>query len=385
MKYLKYILRNATRNKLRSLLTVLSVCFSLAMMTVLYGFLAMQDIWASEATKHHRIAILNIQGFAALLPIAYVDRVRNMPEVAAAVPYSWYGGIYKGEQITFAQFGTDAKYAFDVWSEFDIDPEQLRAWREDRQGCVVDRRTAERRGWKIGEHIPLKGNIYSYDLDLTLRGVYDSPQPTDSLWFHWSYLDEGLRQTKGSGVGNAGLIFARAESAAAVPRLCKAIDDRFASSDHPTRSQTESAFAQMFTQMFGNVQGYIQNIGIAVIFSLSLVAANAMAMSMRERTAEIAVLKAIGFQRSAVLVMILGESCLIAMLGGLLGLFVGCAMLQLMHNSMPQFFPVPLENVAGLWLGYGLVVAALIGLVSGLVPAIRAAQMSVIDGLRRVV
>jgi putative ABC transport system permease protein len=307
-----------------------------------------------------------------------------MPGVTAAVPYAWFGGMYKDERMTFAQFGTDAKYAFDVWDEIEIDPQQLRRWQNDRRGCVVDRRTVERRGWKIGERIPLKGTFYTFDLDLVLCGVFDAPRATDSLWFHWDYLEEGLKQTGGVGAGNAGTIFVKAKSGDVVPDVCRAIDDRFASSENPTRTQTEAAFSQMFADMMGNVQAYIRNIGIAVVFSLSLVAANAMAMSMRERTTEIAVLKAIGFQRRHVLSVILGESCLIATMGGLLGVAVGSAVLQLLNTVAPQLFRYGIDALAGVWIGYGVLVAALIGLVSGIVPAVRAAQLPVIDGLRGV-
>jgi putative ABC transport system permease protein len=324
VKLFKYIWRNATRNKLRSMLTILSVGFCLALMTVLYGYLAMQDVWQNEAKVYNRIVVMNKQGFSGELPVAYVDRVRRMNGIKAAVPYSWYGGLYKDERMAFAQFGTDASRAFDVWSEFIIPPEQLEAWRTNRRGCVIDRRMAERRGWKIGEQIPLKGTYYPFNLELELVGIFDTPQPVDSLWFHWEYLDEGLKnEHAGYGAGNAGMIYAKAESAGVIPALCQAIDDRFASSDNPTRTQTEAAFAQMFTDMLGNIQAYIRNIGLAVMFSLTLVSANAMAMAMRERTTEVAVLKAIGFSRARVLNMVLGESCFIAAIGGLLGLAVG--------------------------------------------------------------
>lgn len=385
MKSLKYIWRNILRNRLRSLLTVLSVGFSLSLMTVLYGYMATQATWKDEAKKYNRIVVMNIQGFAGLLPISYVDRVRSIDGVRAAVPYAWYGGSYKDEPMPFAQFATDAAQAFDVFDEYSIDPAQLQAWRDNRQGCVVDRRIAEKRGWTIGERIPLKGTYYPFDLDLELVGTFDSPKNTDSLWFHWDYLDEGLQQGNAQGTGNSGTIFAKCESSDAIPAIIESIDDRFASSQNPTRTQTEAAFAQMFTDMLGNVQAYIRNIGLAVVFSLSLVAANAMAMSMRERVTEIAVLKAIGFPRSRVLSMILGESFLIALSGGLLGVAMGCGCLQLLHGAMPQFFPLAVHEMLGLWLAWGLIVAAGIGLVSGLVPAVRAARLSVVDGLRRVV
>ncbi len=385
MKSLKYIWRNVTRNRLRSVLTILSVGFSLALMTVLYGYMAAQDTWKGEADKYDRIVVMNIQGFSGMLPISYVDRICGIEHVEAAVPYAWYGGSYENQQMPFAQFATDASQAFNVWSEYTIEPEQLKAWQENRRGCVVDRRLAEKWGWKIGDRIPIKGTFYRFDLDLELCGTFDSPLNTDSLWFHWIYLDEGLQQMNLDGTGNSGTIFAKVDSETAIPGVIDAIDERFVSSDNPTRTQTEAAFAQMFADMLGNVQAYIRNIGLAVVFSLSLVAANAMAMSMRERVTEVAVLKAIGFPGRRVLGMILGESFLIAMCGGVFGVGLGCVFLQLMHTAMPQQFPFAVHEMMGLWLVWGLVVAAGIGVVSGLVPAIRAARLSVVDGLRRVV
>jgi putative ABC transport system permease protein len=275
--------------------------------------------------------------------------------------------------MPFAQFATDPKSAFKVWPEYSISPEELKNWQENRRGCVIDRRIADERGWKVGQQIRLKGTIYPFDLDLELSGIFDAPKNSGSLWFHWEYLDEGLKQKNSPGTGNAGTVFARTKSGDIIPAVVKRIDDRFGSSDTPTRTQTEAAFAQMFVDMLGNVQVLIRNIGLAVVFSLCLVTANSMA-----------VLKAIGFPRSRILFMILGESSLIAMLGGLLGVGMGCAFLQAMNAALPQFFPFTVLEMLGPWVSYGFIVAAGLGIVSGLVPAVRAAQLSVIDGLRRV-
>ena len=384
MKTLKYIWRNIRRNPIRSLLTILSVGFSLALMTVLYGFLASQETWKNGAAQANRIVVMNIQGFSGKLPISSVDDVRSTKSVAAAVPFAWYGGSYQDEQMPFAQFATDPEHVFDVWPEYSIPPEQLAAFKANRQGCVLDRRIAERRGWKVGDRVPLKGAIYPFDLDLEISGIFDSPKNTDSLYFHWDYLNEGLKQLNYPNIDNAGTIFARISSSDSIPTVIKSIDDKFGSSDTPTRSQTEAAFAQMFVDMLGNVQVLIRNIGLAVVFSLSLVTANSMAMAMRERVTEIAVLKAIGFPRSRVLFMVLGEACAISMLGGFLGVGLGCLFLQGMNRLMPQFFPFTVLEMLGPWISYGLIAAAVLGLISGIVPAIRAAQMSVIDGLRRI-
>ena len=385
MKLLTYIWRNVMRNKLRSILTVLSVGFSLALLTVLHGYMATQDLWGSEAKKYNRIVVMNTQGFAGELPIAYVDRVRRLENVLAAVPYSWYGGNYQGEQVPFAQFGTDAEHVFKVWDEFKIDPQELKAWQDNRQGCVVDRRLAAQRGWKLGDRIPLQGTYYPFHLDLELVGMFDAPQNSGSLWFHWKYLDEGLQQLGAPGSGNAGIIFAKVNGSAAIPAVVQSIDEQFASSNNPTRTQTESAFAQMFTDMLGGVRTYILSIGAAVVFSLLLVAANAMAMSIRERTTEIAVLKAIGFSRARVLALVLGESFLVGLLGGILGVGIGCVFLQILNGASPQLFPFAIHEMAGAWLGWLVAIAAAIGLGSGIVPAVRAAQLSVVNGLRQVV
>lgn len=384
MNTLKYIWRNIRRNPVRSGLTILSVGFSLALMTVLYGFLASQETYKNSAAEANRIVVMNIQGFSGELPISAVDDVRSTKSVAAAVPFAWFGGAYGDEEMPFAQFATDPEQVFSVWPEYTIPADQLKAFQDDRQGCVIDRRIAERRNLKVGDRLPLKGNIYPLDLDLTVRGIFDSPKNTDSVFFHWNYLNEGLKQKNFARVDNSGTIFARIDSSGQIPTVIQAIDDRFGSSDTPTRSQTEAAFAQMFADMIGNVQILIRNIGLAVVFSLSLVTANSMMMAMRERTTEIAVLKAIGFPNGRILFMVLGEACTIAMFGGFIGVGLGCLFLQGMNRILPQFFPFTIVEMLGPWISYGLLAAAFLGLVSGIVPAIRAARLSVVNGLRRV-
>lgn len=385
MTSLKYIWRNVSRHKLRSSLTVLSIGFSLALLTVLLGYMAMMNIGGDEAKKHNRIVVMSNQGFAGKLPIAVVDEVRELDGVKDAAPFSWFGGMFQEEQMPFAQFATDADHAFNVWDEYKIDPAQLAEWQKDRQGCVVDRRLAEERKWNIGDKVPIQGTLYAFDLDLTVRGFYTAPVYTGSLWFHWKYLDEGLRAKKAQGDGNAGTVFAKIKNSQAIPGVIETVDAQFASSANPTHSQTEAAFNQMFIDMMGGVQFFILVIGAVVVFALSLVAANAMAMSMRERTTEIAVLKAIGFPRGRVLRMILGESCLIALLGGVLGTAIGLGLLQSLHAINAQFFPLNVSDFIGTWLLWLLVIAAFIGISSGIIPAVVAARLRVIDGLRRVI
>ena len=386
MKLLTYIWRNVTRNKLRSSLTILSVGFSLALMTILYGYLAMQDVAAAEATKHDRVAVLNKLGFAAILPISYVDRISNMEGVASATPFSWFGGNYKSQQALFAQFGVDPQHVFDIFAEYTIAEDQLAEFQRDRQACVVDKSLAEQMQWTVGDRIPLEGTIYPYDLDLHLVGTFQAPSRTGSLWFNWNYLDEELKKA-GSFTGNAGMIYARCRVTEDVPAVCEEIDAKFVNSENATRTRTEAAFQRMFADMLGDVQSYIRYISLAVVFALALVAATAMAMSMRERTTEVAVLKAIGFSKQRVLALVLGESTLIAILGGILGILGGLGALQMLSNVpiAAAMFPIPVSSLIGPWLVALVLVAAAIGFVSGVVPAALAARLSVVDGLRRIV
>jgi putative ABC transport system permease protein len=383
MKYLRYIVRNVLRNKLRSLLTIMAIWLSLMIMTFLYGYLAQMEVWGREAEKYNRVVVMNIQGFAAPVPLATLDYVRTQDYVVAAVPFSWYGGKYRNEQVFFAQFGTDPDYVFEVWSEYSIPRDQLAAFKADRQACVCDRKLAENYGWKIGEHIRLEGTIYPFDLDLKLVGIFDPPEDAQTLFFNLKYLDEGLRSQGSPMAGNCGTIFLRAASADVIADLCRRIDGHFANSRYPTNTQTERAFAQMFVKMAGNVQNFILFIGVFVTIALTLVAANGMAMSIRERTTEIAVMRAIGFQRGQVLGVVLGEAVAIALIGGLLGVAAGRGIYALAHNFAPML--IQMSRMPWAVMGWGIAVSMGIGLASGMEPAWRAARLPVVDGLRRVI
>jgi len=381
--FLKYIWRNATRNKLRSILTILSMAICLAMMTVLYGLATLNDQLVPELAKANRMIVMSKDGFTTTIPINTLNHVRGLPGVKSVIPLSWYIGLYKDEKMaTFAQLGTDANELMKVWTEFTIDPEQLKTWQETRTGCIIDRRNAERRGWKIGEHIPLKGNNFGFDLDLVLCGIYDGPEFINDLYFHWHYLNEQLRARNDPKVDTTSILFLKAESAEAIERLVPEIDRRYENSENPTLTQSHQAFAAMFAKFAGNLQFFVLVIGIVVAIALTLVAANAMAMSMRERTTEIAVLKAIGFPSWLVLVMVLGESVLIALIGGTVGVAAGRGTWSTVHFFWPQY--LPLDWMAPIVLVYGVLVAGGIGIVSGAWPAVSAYSMSVVAGLRKV-
>ena len=264
---------------------------------------------------------------------------------------------------------------FDVFSEFTVPPEQLSAWQKDRTGCIVGEKIARKRGWNVGDQIVLKGDIYPVNLELTIDGIYTGPSNSDQemLWYHYAYLDELLKKSRSQFAGNAGTLFVKAKSPEQMPELMRAIEARFANSESPVRAMTEQAFRQMFTEMLGNIRAYIRNVSLAVVASLVCVAGNAMAMSLRERTREVAVLKAIGFSRFLVLALVLVEAVVIAMAGGLVGVLAARFLFSFSDitlSGIPGFsaFYVPWTSVI-----FGLMLAAAVGFASGIIPAWRRA------------
>ncbi len=394
MKYLHYILRNVRRNPVRTALTVASTGVCLFLMMILVSFFAMSDEVNAGSRVHNRLATLNANGFAGVIPIARVKEVAALDGVEAVTPFSWYGGKYKEEVLPFAMFCVDPETIFRVMEEFSIPGDQLEAFQKNRDGCVIGRKLAQEKKLQVGDPMPLKGDTYPVDLNLTIRGIYDGPSDRDLriCFLRYDTFDEAFRRVAtasspeaGQFAGNAGMIFTKCKNASAMPAVARAIDDLYRNSDYPTRTQTEEAFGKMFEEMMGDLRGMIRLIGLAVVFSLLCVAGNAMAMAMRERTTEVAVLKAIGFDRGRILFLVLAESMLVAGSGGALG-SLGCKALFASVDISPYtagflpFYYIPWSVTL-----QGLGISLFIGFASGFGPAIRAAGLPVVDGLRRVV
>jgi putative ABC transport system permease protein len=398
MKYLAYVLRNIRRNRVRSLLTIASTGICLFPMMILVSLFAVSDEVNSSARVYNRIITLNANGFAGTIPIAYVKRVAEQDGVLAASPFNWYGGKYQDEIMPFAQFGADPSTIFRILDEYTIPSDQLSEFQRTKFGCVIGRRLAEDKKLKVGDFLPLEADAYPVSLNLKVCGIYDGPSNRDlrMCLFDWEYLDDKLkkfeiRRTSSAAPvgaldsGNAGMILIKCKTADLMPVLCRRVDDLFRNSEYQTRTQTEEAFGQMFDEMLGDMRTAIRVIGLAVVFSLLCVASNVMAMSMRERTREVAVLKAIGFNRSLIIFMVQSEATLVAGTGGMLG-SLGCKLVcevvdlsQYTVGFLP-FFYIPWSVALE-----GLAVSLLIGFASGFYPAIRAANLPVVDGLRRII
>ena len=400
MKYFTYIFRNARRNPIRTILTIASTSISLFLMMILLAFFDMRDDAAKANRVFNRIITMNANGFAGMVPIVRVSDLSAMEGVLATSPFSWYGGKYHDQTMPFAQFSVDADSVFKVLDEFHVPDRQLADFKANRDAAAIGRRLASDWDLKIGDPLPLKGDIFPVDMDLTVRAIYDGPSNRNlrMCLFHFDYFDEAMKKVTMSAAqggslstassrvsGNASMIFIKCKNADIMASLSKNIDEKYRNSEFPTRTQTEEAFGKMFSDMLGDLQNAIYGIGAAVVVSLLFVAGNAMAIAMRERTSEVAILKAIGFSKSKVLFLVLTEAILVAGLGGALGT-LGCKALcdfvdvaKYSAGFLPVFF-VPWKIAL-----FGLAVSLFVGFVSGVVPALLAANSSVINGLRKVV
>jgi putative ABC transport system permease protein len=380
MTLTRFVTKNAFRNKRRSILTVLSIGFSLLLLTfmmTLWHAFALED---GSAESSERLVVRHRVSLTFTLPMYYRDKIRAIPGVVAIVPYSWFGGVYKDQKPEnfFARFGTDPDEFFKVFRDLKMPEDQIKAWQRDRQGAIVSDSLAKKYGWKLGDRIVIQGDIYPVNLELYIRGVYHADPDPQSLYFNSKYVEESVPFFK----GQAGTFDILADDPADVSKIASAVDEMFRNSPQPTKTESEKAFGLEFVAMMGNVKAFILSICGAVLFATLLVSANTIAMSIRERTREVAVLKTLGFTKLGVLVLFVGEAVALSIVGGLIGACLGRAMVfGFAHAPQMTFFP--LKMTPAIWL-MALGVSALVGLLSAAIPSYHASQVNIVDGLRHI-
>jgi putative ABC transport system permease protein len=379
MKYAHLIVANLFRKKIRTALTAGSFAVAL----FLFGILAVvrgafqQGV---EVAGADRLVVVNRVSIIQPLPLAYRDRLARIPGVTQVTFANWFGGVYQDERNFFPQFAIDRGTYRQVFPEFVIPDDQWQAFLGDREGAVVGEALAERFKWKIGDRIPIKGAIFPGMWEFNIRGIYRGRRVQDDtmqFWFRWDYLDERKTFSKGL-VGWYTVRIANPDDAV---RLVRTIDDQFANSPYETRTDTEKAFAASWVKQMGNIQLLIMSVGSVVFFTLLLVTGNTMAIAVRERTRELAVLKAVGFSDGFVLALVIAETLVVAAVGGGIGL--GLAKLFTVRGDptgglLPFFYLPPNAVVTGLLL------ALAVGLLAGILPAVSAGRLRVVDALRRV-
>lgn len=379
MRFLPLLAGNLGRKKIRTLLTIGSFAVALFLFGLLFALRAGLhqgiDVAGSDRLIVMGTTLMN------MLPLPYLERLRRIPGVEHVAHATWFGGVYQDPKNFFVQFAIDPELWRKVYPEYVVDEEQWAAFAADRQGAAVGAQLAERYGWKVGDHIPLMPPSYLGDTmwDFNVRAIYRGDQPgadEGQFWMQYEYIQENGPDYFRGIVGFYMVKLADPDDAA---RVAEVIDQEFANSANETRTQTESAFAAGYVKQMGNIEFLVFAIGSVVFFTLLLVTGNTMAIAVRERTNELAVLKAIGYSDRFVLGFVLAESVLIAAIGGFLGLWLAGFVVQmdLTAGLIPLYLPN--GSMAG-----GLVVAVATGLLSGFLPAVSAMRLSVVDALRRV-
>jgi putative ABC transport system permease protein len=382
VKFVGLVLKSARRNKRRTALTIVSVAIAVflfaALRAILDGFNA-----ATEASSASRIVTQRSTSLFFSMPTSHADVIRSTAGVQDLTWSSWFGGVYKDPKNFFAQFAVDPESYLRLYPEILLTPAEKEAFLQDRTACIIGDGLAKRYGFKEGDKITLQVGITIYgtrDFDFTVRGIYRSggaAVDNQSMMFHWKYADErAIRK------GQVGWYIAKIADPDQATAIARAIDQKFANSPNETKTETEQAFQSTFVSMFGNLNLLLGSIALAVVVTTLFVAGNTMAMSVRERTTEIAVMRTLGFPSATIFLLVAGEGLLMSIVGGA----VGAALARFIVR--PDFVQagtfVPELHVNALNLVISFVLSALIGVLAGLIPATMASRLKIVDALRRV-
>ena len=384
MKYFRLIWKNVWRKKIRTLLTILSVFVAFLLFSLLsaigFAFKGGEDVADAERLiVIHKVSLINP------IPMSYQNRILATEGVASVTHASWFGGYYQEPKNQFGQFPVDPQSYFDMYPEFDLPAEQLESFKRNRTGAVVGKELATLFGWKVGDRIPIQATIWTKadggrTWEFDIEGIFSTSDPRGStalMLFQYDYFEE----SRAFGKGTVGWYILRVSPGADPVQVAKAIDLQFANSPNETKTSTEAAFAKSFTQQFGNIALIVTLILGAVFFTLLLVSGNTMSQSVRERISELAVLKTLGFTDRSVLGIVLSESILIMLIGGLLGLGIGWVLVQGMAEKMGAMLPGLFLSPGAILSAIGIMIGA--GVVAGIFPAIKAMRLSIIEALAR--
>lgn len=383
MKYLPLVWRSLLRRKTRTIFTVLSIVVAFT----LFGVLAALNTAFSvgvELAGADRLIITHKVSLIQLLPESYMGRLEATEGVVDVLHQTWFGGIYQRPSNFFMQCPVDPERLLTVYPEYLLPDDQKKAWLTDRTCAIVGRQTADRYGFKVGDRIPIQATIWrkkdgSSAWEFNVCGIFDAERQgvdTTPLFFNYEYFDEARQ----FGQGAVGWYVIRISEPDRAADIARRIDEQFANSSAETKTTTEKAFLQAFAGQIGDIASIIRAIVTAVFFTILLVAANTMAQSVRERTSELAVLKTLGYSDGLVLILVMLESCAIAVLGGAIGLALAWLIAQggdPTNGLLPSFF-LPAADV-----GLGAAIAVALGLVAGLLPGVQAMRLRIVDALRR--
>lgn len=384
MYYLKLVFKNIFRHKLRSFLTLTGLVVAILafglLQTTVRAWYAGADMSSSS-----RLVARNAISLVFPLPAYYKERIRAVDGVAAVAISNWTGGIYKDQSFGnfFAQFAVSHENFFDLYPEFRTDPAQLAAFKADRRGAMVGRQIADQHGFKVGDVIAIKGTIYPGNWEFVVRGIYEPADETiitRQMYFHWDYLNEQLRKRFPRRSELAGVFVVQIADGSRAAEISQAIDREFRNSTAETLTETEKAFSLGFVAQMQTIVVTIRVVSFVVIVIIFAVVANTMAMTARERLAEYATLKALGFGPGFVAALIVGESVLITALGGLLGILLTFPVAAGFKAALGTLFPVFKVSPDTVMMQAACAIG--VGVLAGILPSIRAARVRIVEGLR---
>jgi len=382
MKYLMLILKNLLRSKRRTFLTVFSIAVSLFIFSALVSLPTVASQILSDSASSVRISCHNKAGLTYFMPISYKQRIAATPHVVAVVPESWFGGVLHDVNDQFPNLAVDPEQVGEMWGDWGLSKETSEAFQKSRTACIVGIGTMKRFNLHVGQQIQLKGTVYPFNVVLTIVGTMGGKAPPNFLFFRRDYLEEATKA-----VGMTPVVsnfWVRVDKSENVPTVMAALDEQFANSSAETRSESEAAFIGNFLQSSRTIFQLAEVLGVIVVLTIGLVAANTAAMSIRERRSEIAVMRSIGFRSGTILGLLLGESLMIGLLGGILGCGAAFLILKAFSVGTPALGPLSAIRMPPVVLVATLVVAALIGLLSAWFPARSAARQNIVDALRLV-
>lgn len=388
MKYLKLIARNVFRKKLRTTLTASSIVLVLTLIVILTSLLQAMQADPSGGKGSNRLVVQHATGLGNFLNLSQRQRIEQIPGVLAVSPQTWFGGVYKDDRPEnwIGQLSCDPEIYFDkVFDDATIDPAVNAEWKKTQNGFVAGKKIADKFHWKKGDHIVLKGTYIPLTLDLVYIGPFSAGDETN-IFFHNEYLN----QSDWFGANKVtGIYYLKVDSGENVPRVAAAIDKMFENSDTPTKTLTEKQFQLSFMEMMGNVKFLINGISLIILFAVTLIVANTVAMSARERVTELAVMRTLGFGRGHILGFILSESVLMSLIGGILGVLIA------KFVFIPLLVAVGDKTAVSIWLVnfrvtpqtwlLAFAVSVGVGIFAGFLPAIQSSRLNIVDGLRRVV
>jgi putative ABC transport system permease protein len=378
MKYTALVLKNLVRSKRRTFLTVLSIAVSLFIFSALVSIPTVANEILGNTASSTRIAMHNKAGLAYSIPIAYKQRVVTLPHVEVVVPESWFGGVYHEVSDQFPNLAADPADVDKMWPDWGISPEQFEQFKKIRTAALVGGETMKRFNLHVGQQIQLRGTLYPFNVTLQIVGTIGGKAPPNFLLFRRDYLEEAA--------GRPGIVdnmWIKVDKPESVPQVIASIDEGFANSSAETLSESEAAFIGNFLDQYRMFFRMAELLGFIVVLTIGLVAANTAAMSIRERRGEIAVMRSMGFPSRTILSLLLAESLIIGLIGGVIG--CGSAYVLLKVFSVGNVGgPLGTIRMPPSILAETLVVAALIGLFSAMVPASSAARRNIVDALRTV-